>query len=235
MMTLEQIQSNEEIVALIDAGNRYLAELGYTEHGQRHVGYVSHTAAQVLRELGHPEHLIELAAIAGWVHDVGNCINRHDHGPNGAVMLYAILRRMACPLPDVLEVVTAVGNHEEQSGSVTSVVSAALILGDKTDAHRSRVRMGQPDPTDVHDRVNFAIHHGRVEVDAKRRIIRHSLRMDESSSVLEYLQIYLARIVMCEKAAKYLDCAFQLVINGHPVNNGPHLAQQDSAQNVSNV
>jgi metal-dependent HD superfamily phosphatase/phosphodiesterase len=219
MITLKEIQRDAEIVALIEAGNRYLASLGYTDHGPRHVGYVSRTASSVLSALGQPERLVELSAIAGWVHDVGNCVNRHDHGPNGAVMLFPILRRLGMEIGDVLEIVTAVGNHEEQSGSVTSQVSAALVLADKTDAHRTRVRYGRPDPGDVHDRVNFAISSGKVEVDAQRRLIRHALRMGSSSSVLEYLQIYLPRIIMCETAAKYLGCSFQLVINDHPINN----------------
>ena len=115
--------------------------------------------------------------------------------------------------------VTAVGNHEEQSGSVSSAVSAALVIADKSDAHKSRVRNGKPDPTDVHDRVNFSIQQNDVTVDRKNRVIRQSLTMDNSSSVLEYLSIYIARIIMCEKAAAFLGQEFQLVINGHAVNN----------------
>ena len=220
-MTLASIQADPEIAALIGAGNRYLATLGYTEHGPRHVGYVSGTASHILRALGRPQRLVELAGIAGWVHDVGNCINRHDHGPNGATLLFPILRRMGMEIDDALEIVTAVGNHEEQSGNVTSEVSAALIIADKTDAHRSRVRLGRPNPDDVHDRVNFAISEGAVTVDTERRVIRHALRMDGTSSVLEYLQIYLSRIVMCEHAAAYLGCAFELDINGQAINNRP--------------
>ena len=218
MITLKDIQRDAEIAALIDAGNRYLAALGYTEHGPRHVGYASRTASSVLAELGRAERLVELAAIAGWVHDVGNCINRHDHGPNGAVMLFPILRRIGMEVDDALEIITAVGNHEEESGIVTSDVSAALVIADKTDAHRTRVRLGKPDANDIHDRVNFAISSGVVEVDDRRKLVRHALRMGETSSVLEYLQIYLPRIVMCENAAKHLGCSFQLVINGHPIN-----------------
>lgn len=221
MITLKQIQSDPEVAALIEAGNGYLAALGYTDHGKRHVGYVSQTAAKVLQALGYPQRLVELAAIAGWVHDVGNSVNRHNHGATGAVMLLPILRRMGMDIDDALVIVTAVGNHEEQSGSVTSEVSAALVLADKTDAHRTRVRNGKPDPEDVHDRVNFSISSCHVEVDAQRRVIRHQLTMDRSSSVLEYLQIYLPRIVMSELAAKQLGCSFELVINDHIVNNQP--------------
>ena len=160
-----------------------------------------------------------VAAIAGWVHDVGNSINRHDHGPNGAVMLFPILKDAGMAMADTVEIITAVGNHEEQSGAVSSAVSAALIIADKSDAHKSRVRNGRPDPTDVHDRVNFAIQLNDVTVDRKARLIRQSLTMDNSSSVLEYLSIYMPRIIMCEKAAAFLGQEFQLVINGHAVNN----------------
>lgn len=131
-------------------------------------------------------------------------------------------------MSDVMEVITAVGNHEEQSGFVSSAVSAALVLGDKSDAHRTRVRSGKPDMNDIHDRVNFSIRENRVIVDRKSRVIRHELEMDASSSVLEYLQIYLARIVMCEQAAAFLKCTFELVINGQPVNNRPREAEQNT-------
>ena len=120
-----------------------------------------------------------------------------------------------------MEIITAVGNHEEQSGFISSAVSAALAIGDKSDAHKTRVRHGRPDPTDIHDRVNFSIQENQVTVDRKARIIRHELTMDETSSVMEYLQIYMSRIVMCEQAAAFLKCSFDLVINGRPVNNRP--------------
>ena len=221
MITLKEIQKNESIQALVHAGNRYLAVMGYTDHGPRHLGYVSHTAAYILRELGYTEREIELAAIAGWVHDVGNSVNRHDHGPLGAVLLLPILRETGMDMADIMEIITAVGNHEEQSGFISSNVSAALALGDKSDAHKSRVRNGQPDVTDIHDRVNFSIQENQVTVDRENRVIRHELTMDASSSVMEYLQIYMSRIVMCEKAAKFLKCSFDLVINGQSINNRP--------------
>lgn len=219
MITLDEIKKNESIRALVKAGNRYLEALGYTDHGPRHLSYVSRTACLILKSLGYSEREIELGAIAGWVHDVGNSINRHDHGPNGAVLLFGILMDAGVGIADTLEIITAVGNHEEQSGSVSSAVSAALVIADKSDAHKSRVRNGKPDPTDVHDRVNFAIQQNDVTVDRKSRLIRQSLTMDHSSSVLEYLSIYMPRIIMCEKAAAFLGQEFQLVINGHAVNN----------------
>ena len=219
MITLNDIKQNESIRALIKAGNRYLEHLGYTDHGPRHLSYVSRTASYILTQLGYSEREIELAAIAGWVHDVGNSINRHDHGPNGAIMLFPILKEAGMSIRDSIEIITAVGNHEEESGTASSAVSAALIIADKSDAHKSRVRGGVPDPGDIHDRVNFSIQKNEVTVNRKQHIIKQSLTMDRSSSVLEYLNIYLPRILMCEKAARFLKQEFELEINGHPVNN----------------
>ena len=218
MLTLKDVQHNPTIQALINAGNHYLAVMGYTDHGPRHLGYVSHTASRLLRDLGYSEREVELAAIAGWVHDVGNSVNRIEHGQSGAVLLFPILREMGMDPTDVVEIVMAVGNHEEQSGFVSSAVSAALAIADKSDAHRSRVRDGKPDPTDPHDRVNFAIQHNRVIVDNERKVIRQEIQMDSTSSVLEFLSIYMERIVMCEKAAAFLGQHFELSINGRLVN-----------------
>lgn len=224
-MTLEEIKTNPTIRALVKAGNRYLEVLGYTDHGPRHLSYVSRTASHVLKSLGYSEREIELAAIAGWVHDVGNTINRHDHCPNGGVLLYPILREAGMGIEDVIEIVTAVGNHEEQSGTISSAVSAALVIGDKSDAHKSRVRNGKPDLSDMHDRVNFAIQENKVTVDRKNKVIRQELQMDQSSSVLEYLSIYLPRILMCEQACTFLGQRFELMINDRPVNNQPGYIQ----------
>ena len=219
MITLQEIKQNESIKALVRAGNRYLETLGYTDHGPRHLGYVSRTASGILKSLGYSEREVELAAIAGWVHDVGNSVNRHDHGPNGAILLFPLLREIGMDIEDVMIIITAVGNHEEQSGTVSSAVSAALAIADKSDAHKSRVRNGRPDVGDIHDRVNFAIQENSAIVDRKHKIIRQELKMDESSSVLEYLSIYLPRILMCEKAAEFLGQHFELFINDRPVNN----------------
>ena len=216
MITLQEIKQNESIKALVRAGNRYLEALGYTDHGPRHLGYVSRTASGILKSLGYSEREVELA---GWVHDVGNSVNRHDHGPNGAILLFPLLREIGMDIEDVMIIITAVGNHEEQSGTVSSAVSAALAIADKSDAHKSRVRNGRPDVGDIHDRVNFAIQENSVIVDRKHKIIRQELKMDESSSVLEYLSIYLPRILMCEQAAKFLGQHFELFINDRPVNN----------------
>ena len=209
MITLQEIKQNESIKALVRAGNRYLETLGYTDHGPRHLGYVSRTASGILKSLGHSEREVELAA----------SVNRHDHGPNGAILLFPLLREIGMDIEDVMIIITAVGNHEEQSGTVSSAVSAALAIADKSDAHKSRVRNGRPDVGDIHDRVNFSIQENSVTVDRKHKIIRQELKMDESSSVLEYLSIYLPRILMCEQAAEFLGQHFELFINDRPVNN----------------
>ncbi len=218
-LTLKDIKQNPSIRALVHAGNKYLEAMGYTDHGPRHVGYVSDTASRILRALDYDDHIVELAAIAGWVHDVGNAINRHNHGAIGATLLYPVLREIGMPIEDVVSIITAVGNHEELNGFISSPISAALAIGDKSDAHKSRVRNGQPDMTDIHDRVNFAIQQNKVTIDCDHHLIRQDLTMDDTSSVMEYLTIYLERIQMCESAAEFLGQRYMLTINGSPVNN----------------
>ncbi|MDD3242897.1 MAG: HD domain-containing protein [Eubacteriales bacterium] len=219
MVTLQDIQKNPELNALIKAANQVLAAIGYTEHGPRHVGYVSHAAAELLRELEYPERTVELAAIAGLIHDVGNSINRVNHGITGATMIYPILRDMGMAPAEIATVISAVGNHEEQNGRPVSPVSAALIIADKSDAHRTRVRRGKFDPTDIHDRVNYSIKKNWVEVDREEKVIRFAMTMDDTSSVMEFFLIYLTRMEMCEQAAALLGCRFDIVINGVTVNN----------------
>jgi metal-dependent HD superfamily phosphatase/phosphodiesterase len=218
VITCADIRKDPGIRALIDAANRHLAVLGYTDHGPRHVGFVSHNSRKILESLAYDARVLELAAIAGYVHDVGNGINRNGHGPSGAGLLFPLLLKLDMPVEEVVEIITAVGNHEEDTGTVTSPIAAALVIADKADAHRSRVRNQRPEPGDIHDRVNFAIQQNQLIVDAQARVIRNALVMNETSSVLEYLQIYMSRIAMCEKAASYLGCTFDLIINGNSIN-----------------
>ena len=217
-ITVQDVKRSEKLAALIEAANRMLEVIGYTEHGPRHVGFVSHTASSILEQLHYPQRMCELAAIAGWVHDVGNAVNRVNHGITGGAMLFPLLLEMGMPVEEVVTIVGAVGNHEEQNGKVVSAVSAALIIADKSDAHRTRVRRSAYNPEDIHDRVNFAIAENAVEVDPVRRIIRFALSMDESSSVMDFMEIYLSRMQMCEVAAQFLGCRFELVVNGVTVN-----------------
>jgi metal-dependent HD superfamily phosphatase/phosphodiesterase len=217
-MTLDRIRKDPSLRTLIDAANQHLAAQGFTDHGPRHARFVSHFAKEILCCLGYPEREVELAAIAGYVHDIGNSISRVNHGVSGACMLFPLLLQMDMPMTDVLVIVTAVGNHDEDIGVITSPITAALVIADKADASRSRVRNGTPEPGDIHDRVNFAIEHNRLTVDSERRVIQHQLEMDSSSSIMEYLTIYMQRIAMCERAARFLGCTFDLSINSHAIN-----------------
>lgn len=218
MIQVEDIKKNTKIAALIESANRMLEVIGYTEHGPRHVGFVSHTAEQILRELGYPERECEVAAIAGWVHDVGNAVNRTNHGLIGGTLLFPLLLEAGLPIDEVATIIGAVGNHEEQNGKVISAVSAAVIIADKSDAHRTRVRRTPYHPDDIHDRVNYSISSNTVQVDKENRDITFAINMDETSSVMEFLQIYLSRMQMCEEAAHFLNCDFRLVVNGVHIN-----------------
>jgi uncharacterized protein len=219
MVTLEEIHSNEEISSLIREANNVLAAMGYTEHGSRHVGYVSKTGSDILWKLDYPDRTVELAAIAGWVHDVGNVVNRKHHGMNGAMLLFPLLRDMGMDMNEICLIMSATGYHEEETGVPVSEVSAALIIADKSDAHRTRVRKGKYDPYDIHDRVNYSIKKNWVDVDAVKRVMRYEMVMDSSSSVMEFMQIFLSRMLLCEKAAEFLECRLDIVVNGVTINN----------------
>ncbi len=217
-VTLNDVKQNEEFKQLIESSNANLKVLGYTEHGLRHVGYVSKTTANILSTLGFDERTIELGAVAGWIHDIGNAINRKDHGLTGSLMAYDILIRMGMRPAEVTQIIAAIGNHEEETGTPVNAISAALILADKSDAHRSRVRRETADRKDIHDRVNLSIKKNYLAIDKAKKIIRLVIQMDNTSATMEYMQIYLSRMVLSEKAAAYLGCWFELVINGNVIN-----------------
>lgn len=220
MVNLKDVQNNSVVKALIDTANHYLEVKGYTEHGQRHVGYVSATAGKILSELNFPDREVELAKITGWVHDVGNAVNREHHGITGAVLVMPILKDMGMDIEEIMKVITAIGNHEEGNGIPVNAISAAIIIADKSDAHRTRVRKDKYDPNDIHDRVNYSIKNNNMEVDSEKKVIRIKFEMDtNTSSVMEYLQIYLSRMRMSESAANFLGCTFELVINNVIINN----------------
>ena len=172
LITLKDICENPDIADLVNGANRALEVMGYTEHGPRHVGFVSRTAANILRELGYEERTVELAAITGWLHDVGNLINRVNHGITGAALIIPILSNMGMPMHEIVQIAGAIGNHEEQVGKPISSISAAIIIADKIDAHRTRVRRGKYDYNDIHDRVNYAINQNNLSVDSQERIIK---------------------------------------------------------------
>jgi uncharacterized protein len=226
MVTLEDIKSNGEIASLIQEANNVLAAIGYTEHGQRHVGFVSNVASAILKNLDYPARTVELAAIAGWVHDVGNVVNRKHHGLNGAVLLFPLLRDMGMDMGEICQIMSATGYHEEETGVPVSAISAALIIADKSDAHRTRVRKGKYDPYDIHDRVNYSIKKNWVEADPVKRVIRYEMTMDNSSSVMEFMQIYLKRMLLCEQAAEFLECSLDIVVNGVTINNQKKVSKE---------
>lgn len=223
MLYLQKIKQDEEVKSLISASGEVLRAMNYTEHGLRHATYVSNTAGKVLSALGYDEGEVELAMIAGYLHDVGNMINRSNHGVISATIVYDLLKRIGLPIESVTKVVTAIGNHEEEIGYIVSTITAALVIADKSDAHRTRVLRNSFDPNDIHDRVNFSIKKSFVEVDKENAIISSRIYMDNSSSVMDYLKIYLKRISMSEKAAQFLNCTFKLYINDVLINSPKHI------------
>ena len=227
MEWLDKVKADEEIKQLIESSGGVLKAMSYTEHGLRHATYVSNTSGKILAELGYSEHDVELAMIAGFLHDVGNVVNRRNHGSTSAILIYGILKRLGLSYVDVNTVVTAVGNHEEFIGEIVSPTTAALVIADKSDAHRTRVTRQTYDPKDIHDRVNFSIKKSFVTVDKEKSIISSRIYMNRSSSVMEYLKIYIDRIVMSEKAANYLGCEFRLYINDVLINSPKEMAKDD--------
>ncbi|MDO4454055.1 MAG: HD domain-containing protein [Eubacteriales bacterium] len=214
-MTYEEIRKNEEINLLIEKGNEVLGTLGYTEHSKKHAAKVAASAGKILKELGYKKHSIELAKIAGYMHDIGNSINRHDHAQSGAILAYQILKEMKMPLEDVLVISSAIGNHDEGTGTAIDVVSAALILADKTDVRRNRVRNRVTASFDAHDRVNYAVLSVKLSVDKEKKVIQMDMELDDTMcTVMDYFEIFLQRMMMCRRAAEVLGCKFKLTANG---------------------
>ena len=215
-ISFKEIRDNEELQLLIENGNSVLKALGFTEHSRRHAAKVAQCAGKILKELGYKKHEIELAKAAGYMHDIGNSVNRHDHAHTGAVLAYGILKDMGMPLKDVLTVTTAIGNHDEATGTAVDVVSAALILADKTDVRRNRVQNQVITNFDIHDRVNYAALSSVLDVDKEKKNIRMTLELDDSMcSVMDYFEIFMERMIMCRKAAEVFGCQFKLTANGN--------------------
>ena len=215
MITLEDVKKNEEVESFIKASQKQLNALGYTEHSYRHIGIVSKRTEEILRKLGYDERTIELGKIAGYLHDIGNCVNRVDHAHTGAILAYNILKEMGMPANERTEIMMAIGNHDENTGTAVSDISAALILADKSDVHRDRVVNTNMSTFDIHDRVNYAVTDAQLEVDEKTRTVTLNLTIDtQICPVLDYFQIFMDRTMMSKYAAKYLHIWFELVING---------------------
>lgn len=214
MVTLAAVTSDDELMTFIDAANSQLAALGYTEHGRRHAGLVSQVAGDILHQLGYAVETVELARIAGYLHDVGNLIHREAHALSGALIAMQGLRRLGMAPADVALVMAAIGNHEEERGIPVSPVAAAVVLADKADVHRSRVQSPDKDDFDIHDRVNYAATDSSVAVDAGQRVIVLRLAIDANdASVMNYFEIFLSRMVMMRQAAQVLGCDYHLIIN----------------------
>ena len=215
MITLEEVKNNKDVQAFVNASQKQLKALGYTEHSHRHITIVSNRTEEILSKLGYDEHTIELGKIAGYLHDIGNCVNRVDHAHSGAILAYNILKDLGMEPEDIAEIVMAIGNHDEGTGTAVSAISAALILADKSDVHRDRVINTNLSTFDIHDRVNYAVTDAELEINEKDKKIILKLSIDTKiCPVLDYFQIFMDRTMMSKYAAKYLKIWFELVING---------------------
>ena len=215
LITFKDIKNNEEFKTYIEVGDRHLGIKGYTKHDFGHVTKVAETAGDILSILGFTEREVELAKIAGYIHDIGNMVNREEHAQTGACLCFNILARLGMSPEEIATVVSAVGNHDEQVGSPINPVSAALILGDKTDVRRSRVRNTDFATFDIHDRVNYAVEKATIKVDGEDKSIELALTIDTSiCPLMEYFEIFITRMMLCRKAADFLNAKFKLTMNG---------------------
>lgn len=214
MITLEDVKKNPEVQELVIGAQKQLDALGYTEHSVRHVSIVSSRAGRILETLEYDKHRVELAKIAGYLHDIGNGINRIDHAHTGAILAYNILKDMGMDVKDRTEIMSAIGNHDEQTGTAVSDISAALILADKSDVHRDRVVNKNMATFDIHDRVNYAVTNAELTINNKEKKLVLDLTIDNNiCPVLDYFEIFMDRTMMSKYAAKYLQIWFELVIN----------------------
>ena len=214
MVTLDMVRKNPEVEALIKGAQKQLDGLGYTEHSHRHISIVSKRAGDILEKLGYPERTVELTRIAGYLHDIGNCVNRVDHAHSGAILAFNILKDMGMPVEERTEIMMAIGNHDEKTGTAVNDISAAIILADKSDVHRDRVTNKNLSTFDIHDRVNYAVTNAQLELDSAERKVILNLTIDTKlCPVLDYFEIFMDRTMMSKYAAKYLNIWFELIIN----------------------
>ena len=217
-MTYEELRQDSAIRTYIQKADESLRALGFTEHSFAHVTKVSETAGYILETLGFPPEQIELVKIAGYLHDIGNLVNRIEHSQSGAVMAFRILDRMEMEPAKIATIVTAIGNHDEGTGVPVDAVSAALILADKSDVRRSRVRNADIASFDIHDRVNYSVKESQLRINEAKTLVKLKLVIDTRySSVMDYFEIFLERMILCRKAAEKLDLQFKLIINEQPL------------------
>lgn len=217
-MKYKELVNNKEINAYLKKGDEKLGQLGFTDHSKAHCMQVAHQAGKILERFGYPEHDIELAKIAGLMHDIGNMINRTHHAEYGALLANEMLKKTDMPLEDRITVVSAIGNHDESTGGPIDVVSAALIIADKTDVRRSRVRQKEKALFDIHDRVNYAVTESKLKISKDKSVIALNLQIDEKiCSMYDYFEIFLERMMLCRKSAEILGTTFKLTVNGRKV------------------
>ncbi|MBR6654097.1 MAG: HD domain-containing protein [Oscillospiraceae bacterium] len=214
MITYESIKENNTVNTYIKKADQSLAALGFTEHSFAHVCLVAETCGYILSTLGYSEHEVDLGKIAAYLHDIGNVVNRSEHSQSGAVMAFRILDNLDMPPEDIAEIVTAIGNHDEGTGTPVSPIAAALILADKSDVRRTRVRNQDPTSFDIHDRVNYSVTKSQLKINEEKTLIKLKLNVDPHyGSVMDYFEIFMERMLLCRKAAEFLGLQFKLIIN----------------------
>lgn len=213
-MTFDDVRTNPAVRTYVQAADDALAALGYTEHRFAHVGAVAEKTGYILHTLGYDERTAELGKIAGYLHDIGNLVNRVDHSQSGGIMAFRILDRMGFPPEEIAQIVSAIGNHDEGTGVPVSPLAAALILADKSDVRRNRVRNPDASAFDIHDRVNFSVTKSELKINEAHTLIKLKLQIDTHvGSVMEYFEIFMERMILCRKAAEKLGLKFKLMIN----------------------
>ncbi len=214
MITFADVKANKAVDTYIRKADESLIALGFTEHSFAHVGMVAENAGYILQTLGYSEREVELVKIAAYLHDIGNLVNRVDHSQSGAVMAFHILNDMHMPPEEIAEIVTAIGNHDEGTGTPVSPMAAALILADKSDVRRSRVRNQDVSTFDIHDRVNYSVKKSELKINENHTLIKLKLSVDTRfGTVMDYFEIFMKRMMMCRKAADKLGMQFKLIIN----------------------
>lgn len=214
MLTYKEVINNESIRTYIIRADESLVALGFTEHSFSHVVHVANTAGYILETMGYDPRTVELGKIAGYLHDIGNLVNRKDHSQSGAVMTWSILNDMGCDPGDIATIVTAIGNHDEGTGVPVNAVAAALILADKADVRRSRVRNADVSTFDIHDRVNYSVKKSALKINEEKTLVKLKLSVDtQYGSVMDYFEIFMGRMILCRKAAEKLGLQFKLIIN----------------------
>ena len=217
-MTYKEIKKNEEVLAFLKKGNDDLGVLGYTDHSQAHCTVVAERAAYILKTFGYSKHDIELAKIAGFMHDIGNAVNRSHHAEYGALLANEILKGTDMSLEDRVSIVSAIGNHDESTGGAKDTISAALLIADKTDVRRNRVRTKDKGKFDIHDRVNYAVTAADLSINMEKKVIELNLQIDEEiCTMYEYFEIFLGRMMLCRGAAEMLGAKFKLLANGSKI------------------